>query len=68
MTNELYKGDYIKGQNYLSILQDKYCFRLNNLGFKLQREGKWTKIKNLSLGQLKDITRCYERFASKSKK
>ena len=67
MTNELYKGDYIKGQNYLSILQDKYCFRLNNLGFKLERGEKGTKIKNLYLGQLKGITRHYERLASKSK-
>ncbi|MBQ3021069.1 MAG: plasmid recombination protein [Bacilli bacterium] len=44
------KRDYIKDQNYLSILQDKYCFRLNNLGFKLERDEKGTKIKNLSLG------------------
>ena len=62
------KRDYIKGQNYLSILQDKYCFRLNNLGFKLERGEKGTKIKNLSLGQLKGITRQYERLANKSKK
>ncbi len=62
------KRDYIKGQNYLSILQDKYCFRLNNLGFKLERGEKGTKIKNLSLGQLKGITRQYERLADKSKK
>ena len=61
------KRDYIKDQNYLSILQDKYCFRLNNLGFKLERGEKGTKIKNLSLGQLKGITRYYERLASKSK-
>ena len=61
------KKDYIKDQNYLSILQDKYCFRLNNLGFKLERGEKGTKIKNLSLGQLKGITRYYERLASKSK-
>ena len=61
------KRDYIKEQNYLTILQDKYCFRLNNLGFKLEREEKGTKIKNLSLGQLKGITRQYERLASKSK-
>ena len=61
------KRDYIKDQNYLSILQDKYCFRLNNLGFKLERGEKGTKIKNLSLGQLKGITRQYERLASKSK-
>lgn len=62
------KRDYIKDQNYLSILQDKYCFRLNNLGFNLERGEKGTKIKNLSLGQLKGITRQYERFANKSKK
>ena len=62
------KRDYIKNQNYLSILQDKYCFRLNNLGFKLERGEKGTKIKNLSLGQLKGITRQYERLANKSKK
>lgn len=62
------KRDYIKDQNYLSILQDKYCFRLNNLGFKLERGEKGTKIKNLSLGQLKDITRHYQRLANKSKK
>jgi hypothetical protein len=62
------KRDYIKDQNYLSILQDKYCFRLNNLGFKLDRGEKETKIKNLSLGQLKGITRQYERLANKSKK
>lgn len=62
------KRDYIKDQNYLSILQDKYCFRLNNLGFKLERGEKGTKIKNLSLGQLKGITRQYERLANKSKK
>ena len=62
------KRDYIKDQNYLSILQDKYCFRLNNLGFKLERGEKGTKIKNLSLGQLKGITRHYERLANKSKK
>lgn len=62
------KRDYIKDQNYLSILQDKYCFRLNNLGFKLERGKKGTKIKNLSLGQLKGITRQYERLANKSKK
>ena len=62
------KRDYIKDQNYLSILQDKYCFRLNNLGFKLERGEKGTKIKNLSLGQLKGITRQYERLADKSKK
>ena len=62
------KKDYIKDQNYLSILQDKYCFRLNNLGFKLERGEKETKIKNLSLGQLKGITRQYERLANKSKK
>lgn len=61
------KRDYIKDQNYLSILQDKYCFRLNNLGFKLERGEKGTKIKNLLLGQLKGITRHYERLASKSK-
>jgi len=61
------KRDYIKDQNYLSILQDKYCFRLNNLGFKLERGEKGTKIKNLSLGQLKGITRQYERLANKSK-
>ena len=61
------KRDYIKNQNYLSILQDKYCFRLNNLGFKLERGEKGTKIKNLSLGQLKGITKHYERLASKSK-
>ena len=60
------KKDYIKDQNYLSILQDKYCFRLNNLGFKLERGEKGTKIKNLSLGQLKGITRQYERLANKS--
>lgn len=60
------KRDYIKDQNYLSILQDKYCFRLNNLGFKLERGKKGTKIKNLSLGQLKGITRQYERLANKS--
>lgn len=60
------KRDYIKGQNYLSTLQDKYCFRLNNLGFKLERGEKGTKIKNLSLGQLKGITRQYERLANKS--
>ena len=60
------KRDYIKDQNYLSILQDKYCFRLNNLGFKLERGEKGTKIKNLSLGQLKGITRQYERLANKS--
>lgn len=62
------KRDYIKDQNYLSILQDKYCFRLNNLDFKLERGEKGTKIKNLSLGQLKGITRQYERLANKSKK
>ena len=62
------KRDYIKDQNYLSILQDKYCFRLNNLGFKLERGEKGTKIKNLSLGQLKGITRQYERLTNKSKK
>lgn len=62
------KRDYIKYQNYLSILQDKYCFRLNNLGFNLERGEKGTKIKNLSLGQLKGITRQYERLANKSKK
>ena len=62
------KRDYIKDQNYLSILQDKYCFRLNNLGFKLERGEKGTKIKNLSLGQLKGITKHYERLANKSKK
>ena len=62
------KRDYIKDQNYLSILQDKYCFRLNNLGFKLERGEKGTKIKNLSLGQLKGITKQYERLANKSKK
>ena len=62
------KRDYIKDQNYLSILQDKYCFRLNNLGFKLERGEKGTKIKNLSSGQLKGITRQYERLADKSKK
>ena len=62
------KRDYIKDQNYLSILQDKYCFRLNNLGFKLERGEKGTKIKNLSLGELKGITRQYERLANKSKK
>lgn len=62
------KRDYIKDQNYLSILQDKYCFRLNNLGFKLERGEKGTKIKNLSLGQLKGITRHYQRLANKSKK
>ena len=62
------KREYIKDQNYLSILQDKYCFRLNNLGFKLERGEKGTKIKNLSLGQLKGITRQYERLANKSKK
>ncbi len=62
------KRDYIKDQNYLSILQDKYCLRLNNLGFKLERGEKGTKIKNLSLGQLKGITRHYERLANKSKK
>lgn len=61
------KRDYIKDQNYLSILQDKYCFRLNNLGFKLERGEKRTKIKNLSLGQLKGITRQYERLSNKSK-
>ena len=60
------KRDYIKDQNYLSILQDKYCFRLNNLGFNLERGEKGTKIKNLSLGQLKGITRQYERLANKS--
>ena len=60
------KRDYIKDQNYLSILQDKYCFRLNNLGFKLERGEKGTKIKNLALGQLKGITRQYERLANKS--
>ena len=62
------KRDYIKDQNYLSILQDKYCFRLNNLGFNLERGEKGTKIKNLSLGQLKGITRQYERLANKNKK
>lgn len=62
------KRDYIKGQNYLSILQDKYCFRLNNLGFKLERGEKGTKIKNLSVGQLKGLTRHYERLADKSKR
>lgn len=62
------KRDYIKDQNYLNILQDKYCFRLNNLGFNLERGEKGTKIKNLSLGQLKGITRQYERLANKSKK
>ena len=62
------KRDYIKDQNYLSILQDKYCFRLNILDFKLERGEKGTKIKNLSLGQLKGITRQYERLANKSKK
>ena len=62
------KRDYIKDQNYLSILQDKYCFRLNNLGFKLERGEKGTKIKNLSLGELEGITRQYERLANKSKK
>ena len=61
------KRDYIKDQTNLSILQDKYCFRLNNLGFKLERGEKGTKIKNLSLGQLKGITRHYERLANKSK-
>ncbi|MGN1341889.1 MAG: MobV family relaxase [Bacilli bacterium] len=62
------KRDYIKDQTNLSVLQDKYCFRLNNLGFKLERGEKGTKIKNLSLGQLKGITRHYERLANKSKK
>ena len=62
------KRDYIKDKNYLSILQDKNCFRLNNLGFNLERGEKGTKIKNLSLGQLKGITRQYERLANKSKK
>ena len=62
------KRDYIKDQNYLSILQDKYCFRLNNLGFKLERGEKGTKIKNLSVGQLKGLTRHYERLADKSKR
>ena len=61
------KRDYIKDQTNLSILQDKYCFRLNNLGFNLERGEKGTKIKNLSLGQLKGITRQYERLANKSK-
>ena len=64
----IYKRDYIKFQNHLSTLQDKYCFRLNNLGFKLECSEKGTKIKNLSLGQLKGITRQYERLANKSKK
>ena len=31
------KRNYIKDQLHLSILQDKYCFRLNNLGFELER-------------------------------
>lgn len=62
------KRDYIKDKEYLSILQDKNCFRLNNLGFNLERGEKGTKIKNLSLGQLKGITRQYERLANKSKK
>ena len=39
------KRDYIKDQTNLSVLQDKYCFRLNNLGFKLERGEKGTKIK-----------------------
>ena len=60
------KRDYIKDKEYLSILQDKNCFRLNNLGFNLERGEKGTKIKNLSLGQLKGITRQYERLANKS--
>ena len=60
------KRDYIKDKEYLSILQDKTCFRLNNLGFNLERGEKGTKIKNLSLGQLKGITRQYERLANKS--
>ena len=38
------------------------------MGFKLERGEKGTKIKNLSLGQLKGITRQYERLANKSKK
>ena len=62
------KRDYIKDQTNLSVLQDKYCFRLNNLGFKLERGEKGTKIKNLSLGQLKGLTRHYERLADKSKR
>lgn len=62
------KRDYIKDQTNLSVLQDKYCFRLNNLGFKLERGEKGTKIKNFSLGQLKGLTRHYERLADKSKR
>ena len=37
------------------------------MGFKLERGEKRTKIKNLSLGQLKGMTRQYERLSNKSK-
>lgn len=57
------KRKYIKNKLHLSIFQDRYCFKLNNAGFKLERGNKNTGIENLSLKQLKGIIKNYERFS-----
>ena len=55
------KREYIKDKNHLSILQDRYCKRLNDAGFKLERGIKNTDIKNLSVKELKGLTRTFDR-------
>ena len=51
------KRDYIKDQNYLSILQDKYHQRLTEKGFDLERGIKGSDNVNINIKELKKITR-----------
>lgn len=53
------KKAYIKNSIHLSELQDKYCNRLNNNGFKLERGEKNTGVKNLTPRQLKQVTKIF---------
>lgn len=61
------KKEYIKNSIHLSELQDKYCNRLNNNGFKLERGQKNTGVKNLSPRQLKQVTRIFNKDLDNTK-
>ena len=55
------KKHYINSNLHLCQLQDKYYERLTKCGFELQRGEKNTGIKHLTMGQLKNVTRIFDK-------
>ena len=61
------KKNYIKSQAHLCQLQDKYYERLIKCGFDLQRGEKNTGIKNLTMKQIKGVTRMLDKNLDNTK-